>query len=127
MEHRCSARVLIDSNVVICQYAKPVAVGRIKDATAFGFYIESDLIVQPLQQLTLEIMMYRQPQKLQKYKLEAIVAHRDEHGFGVELEQLNDEQTHLLQDFLIAKPNLADRKEEAEKEVVNKVALVANG
>jgi hypothetical protein len=123
MEHRCSPRVLIDSNVVICQYAKPVAIGRIKDATAFGFYIESDLIVGPLQQLTLEIMMYRQPQKLQKYKLEAIVAHIDDHGFGVELEQLNDEQTHLLHDFLIVKPNLVDMKEEPEMEI----KLAVNG
>lgn len=117
MEHRCSPRVLIDSNVVICQYAKPVAIGRIKDATAFGFYIESDLIVRPLQQLTLEIMMYRQPQKLQKYKLEAIVAHIDDHGFGVELEQLNDEQTHLLHNFLIVKPSLVDMKEEPEMKI----------
>jgi hypothetical protein len=123
MEHRCSPRVSIDSNVVICQYANPVAVGRIKDATAFGFYIESDLIVRPLQQLTLEVMMYRQPQKLQKYQLEAIVAHIDEHGFGVELEQLNDEQTHLLHDFLIAKPKLNDLKEISEE----KITRVVNG
>lgn len=126
MEHRCSPRALINTNVVICQYAKPVAVGRIKNATTFGFYIESELIVRPLQQLTLEIMMYRQAEKLQKYQLEAIVAHINERGFGVELEQLNDEQTHLLHDFLISKPDrpeIPDVKEETEM----KMALAVNG
>lgn len=123
MEHRCSPRVSTDIQLVISQYNKPTAIGRIKDATAFGFYIESDLQVRPLQQISLEIMLYRQPQKLQKYKFEAIVTHRDDHGFGVELEQLNNEQIDLLQDFIITKHKPIDLKEETEK----KIALIANG
>ncbi len=85
--------------------------------------IESELVVNTLQQLTLEIMMYRQPYKLQTYTLEAIVAHSDDHGFGVELEQLTGEQSHMLQDFLIAISRGLIKQESSEMSVV----LAANG
>lgn len=103
MEHRCSPRIETDLHVLICQYNKPVAIGRIKDATAFGFYIESDWSTRPLQQVTLEVMD-KYLQKLQKHKLEAIVTHKTPHGFGVEIDVLNDEQTKELHDLLVTKP-----------------------
>ena len=102
MEHRCSPRIETDFHVLICQYNKPVAIGRIKDATTFGFYIESDWAARPLQQITLEVVN-KQMQKLQNNKLEAIVTHKNQHGFGVELELLGDEQIHELHKILITR------------------------
>lgn len=103
MEHRCSPRIETDLHVLIYQYNIPVAIGRIKDATTFGFYIESDWSTRPLQRLTL-VVMDKHLQKLQKHKLEAIVMHKTSHGFGVELETMENEQAKELHDFLVTKP-----------------------
>lgn len=121
MEHRCSPRIETDFHVLICQYNKPVAIGRIKDATTFGFYIESDWAPRPLQQITLEVVN-KQMQKLQKTKLEAIVTHKDQHGFGVELELLGDERIQELYKILVTRSLDTDITKPGES-----IPLVANG
>jgi hypothetical protein len=120
MEHRCSPRIETDLHVLIYQYNKAVAIGRIKDATTFGFYIESDWSTRPLQQITL-VVMDKHLQKLQKHKLEAIVMHKTSHGFGVELETLETEQVKELHNFL-AKPVITKQIQNPEalhQQVVN--------
>ncbi|WP_323814705.1 hypothetical protein [Cellvibrio sp. NN19] len=105
MEHRCSARYPADIKILIYQYDTPVAIGRIKNGTRYGLYIESDLAnVKPLQQLGIEILVNRSPQKLQRYRFDSIVMHTTEHGFGVELDNLGEEAAKQLTDMLHAAP-----------------------
>lgn len=105
MEHRCSARYPADIKILIYQYDTPVAIGRIKNGTRYGLYIESDLAnVRPLQQLGIEILVNRSPQKLQRYRFDSIVMHTTEHGFGVELDNLGEEAAKQLTDMLHAAP-----------------------
>ena len=100
MEHRCSPRIETDIHVLICQYSKPIAMGRVKNGNSFGLFIETDWNVRPMQQITLEIAP---KQSLMKNSFEAIVVHKDAQGFGVELESLTDEQAQELHKFLEAK------------------------
>ncbi|PUA27169.1 MAG: hypothetical protein B0W54_20320 [Cellvibrio sp. 79] len=105
MEHRCSARYDADIKILIYRYEVPVAIGRIKNGTRHGLFIKSDLSeVKPLQQLGIEILVYRNAQKLQRYRFDSIVIHTTEHGFGVELDALNEEAANQLIDMLRASP-----------------------
>lgn len=105
MEHRCSDRFTADIKILIYRYGAPVAIGRIKNGNRYGLFIESDLAgVEPLQQLGVEILVYRSTQKLQRYKFETIVVHKYERGFGVELDSLTEETGGQLTDMLIAAP-----------------------
>jgi len=115
MEHRCSSRVATpDIPVLISQFNKPIAKGRIKDATAFGFYIESDWTTHQLQQLCLEVVLDKK-----KFKLEAIVTHVEKDGFGVELEQLENDDIHFVHKLVITK--------KAVQQFDEQIALVVNG
>jgi hypothetical protein len=105
MEHRCSARYTADIKILIYRYEIPVAIGRIKDGTRYGLYIESDLVdVKPLQQLGIEILVYRSAQKLQRYRFDSIVIHTTDHGFGVELDTLDADAGSQLIEMLQASP-----------------------
>lgn len=104
MEHRCSTRYVADIKILIYRYNIPVAIGRIKNGTRYGLFIESDLAdVEPLQQLGIEVLVYRNVQKLQRYLFDSIVMHTSDHGFGVELDML-DEAAHQLTDMLRTSP-----------------------
>ena len=105
MEHRCSARHPADITILIYQYDIPVAIGRIKNGTRYGLFIESDMAnVKPLQQLGIEVLVQRNAQKLQRYRFDSIVMHITDHGFGVELDSLSDEVANQLTDMLRASP-----------------------
>lgn len=105
MEHRCSARSSADIKILIYRYEVPVAIGRIKNGTRHGLFIESDLSdVRPLQQLGIEILVYRSSQKLQRYRFDSIVIHTTEHGFGVELDALTEEAGNQLIEMLQKSP-----------------------
>lgn len=122
MEHRCSPRIETDFQVLICQYDKPVAIGRVKNANSFGFFIETDWNARSMQQITLEIAP-KQSQTLQKNSLEAIVVHKVQQGFGVELEILNKEQAQELHKFLETRPLDTETKQHSS----DSIARVANG
>ena len=105
MEHRCSARFSADIKILIYQYNMPVAIGRIKNGTRHGLFIETDMAnIKPLQQLGIEVLVYRSAQKLQRYQFDSIVIHTTGHGFGVELDALNDEASAQLIEMLQAAP-----------------------
>lgn len=122
MEHRCSSRIETDFHILICQYNKPIAIGRVKNGTSFGLFIETDWNVRPMQQISLEIAP-RQSQTLQKNKLEAIVVHKVSQGFGVELETLTYAQAQELHKFLETKPIDIETKQHLE----DSKRMVANG
>jgi putative N-acetylmannosamine-6-phosphate epimerase len=112
MEHRCSARYNADIKILIYRYEVPVAIGRIKNGTRHGLFIESDLSgVKPLQQLGIEILVYRSTQKLQRYRFDSIVIHTADHGFGVELDALSDEAGNQLTEMLRASPETPQESE----------------
>ena len=112
MEHRCSARYTADIKVMIYQYDVPVAIGRIKNGTRYGLFIESDLAgVKPLQQLRIEILTNRNAQKTQRYNFDSIVTHTKEHGFGVELDTLGEEAGNQLTEMLRAAPAMPKESE----------------
>lgn len=105
MEHRCSDRYTADIKILIYRYGIPVAIGRIKNGNRYGLFIESDLAdVNPLQQLGIEVLVYRTTQKLQRYKFESIVAHKNGRGFGVEIDSSNEEAGNQLIEMLLAEP-----------------------
>lgn len=112
MEHRCSARYSADIKILIYRYDIPIAIGRIKNGTRYGLYIQSDLAdVKPLQQLGIEILVYRSAQKLQRYRFDSIVIHTTEHGFGVELDVLGEEAANQLTEMLRASPETPQESE----------------
>jgi hypothetical protein len=105
MEHRCSLRHKTDIKILIYKFGTPVAIGRIKNGTRHGLFIESDLAeVRPWQQLGIEILLYRPAQKLMRYKFDSIVIHTADHGFGVELDALSSEAGNQLLEILAASP-----------------------
>ena len=112
MEHRCSARDTADIKILIYRYDVPIAIGRIKNGTRHGLYIESDLAdVKPLQQLGIEILIYRSAQKLQRYRFDSIVIHTTDHGFGVELDTLGEDAGNQLTEMLRASPETPQESE----------------
>jgi hypothetical protein len=112
MEHRCSARYTADIKILIYRYDIPVAIGRIKNGTRYGLYIESDLAdVKPLQQLGIEVLVYRSAQKLQRYRFDSIVIHTTDHGFGVELDALGEDASNQLAEMLRASPETPQESE----------------
>ncbi len=102
MEHRFNRRIIADLRVLIYKYSIPMAVGRIKNGTRYGLYIESDFAdVGALQLLGLEILFYSPLNILQRFKFNTIVTHTTDNGFGVELdglEGINDQICELLRD-----------------------------
>lgn len=122
MEHRGSPRIETDFHILICQYNKPVALGRVKNGTSFGFFIETDWDVRPMQQISLEIAP-RQSQSLQKYRFESIVVHKVAQGFGVELESLTNEQAQELHKFLEVRPQDTETKQHSNDTILK----IANG
>jgi hypothetical protein len=105
MEHRCSSRYNADIKILIYRYGVPVAIGRIKNGTRHGLFIESDLAeVRPLQKLDIEMLIYRTPQKLQRHKFSSIIIHTCAHGFGVELDTLTEDAGNQLVELLQAEP-----------------------
>ncbi len=112
MEHRCSARYNADIKILLYKYEVPVAIGRIKNGTRHGLFIKSDLAdVKPLQQLGVEILVYRNSQKLQRHRFDSIVIHTTDHGFGVELDALSEEAGNQLIEMLHASPETPQESE----------------
>lgn len=109
MEHRCSTRIDTDISVIISEFNKPVGSGLIKNATVFGFYLESVLKVRPLQQIRLEIRMLTKTNKIKKYFFDAIVIHVRADGFGVEIEQMEENNIQDFRKFLLSANNTENR------------------
>ena len=105
MEHRCSERYPTDIKIMIYRYDVPVAIGRIKNGTRHGLFIESDLAsVKSLQQLGIELAVTNGSKKLQTYRFPCMVIHTTSHGFGLELDTLTKEAGDQLAELLRASP-----------------------
>jgi hypothetical protein len=95
MEHRCTERLSSHLNVLIHQNHVPVAIGRIKNGSHMGVYIESDFAnIDCERQISIEVLLNQPTQnsKLHRLEISALVIHKTAQGFGAELDIKTQEQ-----------------------------------
>ena len=102
MEHRCTQRYSGDLQIIIYKHNLPIAIGRIKNGSKVGGFVETDFEdVECEHQLRLEIQSSKQyGVKQPLLRMEAIVIHKAEGGFGVELDMDSREQADAFIELL---------------------------
>lgn len=106
MEHRCSERVATDQKVLIYKMGIPLAIGRLKNSSKLGFFVETDFAdINILQPLDVEVLLYRGPQHLDRFKFTTRVIRKSDTGLGVELEYMSNESAQALDNLLHAARN----------------------
>lgn len=102
MEHRCTERYASDLSILIYQHKLPVAIGRIRNGSRLGIFIETDFAnIDCEHQISLELPLNRSSaNKLQRVEMKALVIHKTGKGFGVELDIKTQEQTDLFVEIL---------------------------
>lgn len=89
MEHRYSQRIRSDSKLFIYERGTPVAIGRCKNLSRYGLFIETDHCVYANQPIEIEIIRGRDRKKFKYERIKCYVVHIDENGFGVEIDEEN--------------------------------------
>lgn len=107
MEHRCTNRYVSDLNIKIYQHKLPVALGRIKNASLAGVFVETEFAnIDCEHQISLEICHNRSRAASKPIKIQALIIHKRNNGFGAELDIVDSEQadffTKLLQGQKVA-------------------------
>lgn len=87
MEHRYSDRLTADLNIVIYKQNLLVAMGTVKNIGKEGVFIESRFAELTANQ-PLEIEFLANDSSIKNRRFKAVVVHRAEHGFGVEIEDI---------------------------------------
>lgn len=107
MEHRCSRRIPLNINTLIYKYGVPVAMGRIKNGSGHGLYLETDYReVRELQKLELEVLLGQRPKGKEgragggRYQISALVVRKSDFGYGLEMEILNDSGSQQLSEYI---------------------------
>jgi len=102
MEHRCTQRYAGDLQILIYKHNTPIAIGRIKNGSRVGGFVETDFAdIDCEHQLRLEVLANKQfGSKQQSLRMEAIVIHKTSRGFGVELDMENREQAEMFIEML---------------------------
>lgn len=99
MEHRYAERFNVDIPVLLYQYNHPTALGRIKNATQFGFYIEcKSNLFETLKPIQVEIHPLDYGEDI--VRLHALIIHTQSRGLGVELETLHAREALNLKNLL---------------------------
>ena len=123
MEHRCSERVTTDFKVLIYKMGVPVAIGRLKNGSKLGFFVETDFAdINVLQPLDIEVLLQQGSHNLERYRYTSRVIRKAETGLGLELEYMSPEAEQALDDLLRSLP--ARQSTSAERPLAN-VAQVA--
>jgi hypothetical protein len=88
MEHRCTERNPSELKILIYKHNHPVAIGRIKNGSQHGVFVETDFVDIECEHLVkLEVLLNKNPAtKLQRIEMQAIVIHKDTKGFGAEVD-----------------------------------------
>ena len=121
MEHRCSERVTTDLKVLIYKLGIPVAIGRLKNGSKLGFFVETDFAdINVLQPLDIEVLLQQGPHNLERYKYTTRVIRKADAGLGLELEHMSVEAAQAL-DKLLRSPQARQQP----KPVLRPVADVA--
>lgn len=102
MDHRKSERVALDLQAQIFRRGLPVAVGRIKDCSRHGLFIETDYKdADPNDQLDLVVILRRSGNEMPKrYNLGTLVVRKAKKGHGLELETLADDDAFELRQMV---------------------------
>lgn len=101
MEHRCSRRVPLNINTLIYKHGVPVAMGRIKNGSSHGLYLETDYQdVRELQKLELEVLLGDRVKGDRRCCIAALVVRRSEMGVGLEMEMLEEHGAKPLREFI---------------------------
>lgn len=87
MEHRYSDRLTADLNIVIYKKNLLVAMGIVKNIGKEGVFIES-LLSELTANQPLEIEFFANDSALKNRRFKAVVVHRNEQGFGAEIENI---------------------------------------
>jgi hypothetical protein len=101
MEHRCTQRYSGDLQILIYKHNVPIAIGRLKNGSKFGGFVETDFAdIECEHQLHIEVLAQKQLGSKQSLHMEAIVIHKTNHGFGVELDMEDREQADTFIEML---------------------------
>lgn len=100
MEHRSTARHSSELAIRILKHKAPVATGYVKNGNRWGVFIETEFSdIECEQQLVVEVLpTCSSAKKLQGVQIKALVVHKNEVGFGVELDIPSQDHT----DFFVA-------------------------
>ncbi len=125
MEHRCSERVTTDLKVLIYKLGVPVAIGRLKNGSKLGFFVETDFAdINVLQPLDIEVLLQQGPQNLERYKYTTRVIRKAEAGLGLELEHMSVEAAQAL-DKLLRSPQARQQPKPALRPVADAAQVAA--
>ena len=88
MEHRCKERSPSELKILIYKHNHPVAIGRIRNGNQHGIFVETDFVdIDCEHQLRLEVLLNKNlATKLQRIEMQAIVIHKEDKGFGAEVD-----------------------------------------
>lgn len=101
MEHRCSRRVPLNINALIYKHGVPVAMGRIKNGSSHGLFVETDYgDVRELQTLEIEILLGQRLKGDRRCRIAALVVRKATYGMGLEVEVLEDQNARPLKQFI---------------------------
>ncbi|WP_024460194.1 hypothetical protein [Marinimicrobium sp. LS-A18] len=101
MEHRCSRRVSLNINTLIYKHGVPVAMGRIKNGSSHGLYLETDYQnVRELQKLELEVLLGDRVKGNRRCCVAALVVRKSMTGVGLEMEMLEEHGAKPLREFI---------------------------
>lgn len=101
MEHRCTNRYVSDLNIKIYQHKLPVALGRIKNASLAGVFVETEFAdIDCEHQVSLEICHNRSRTASSPIKIQALIIHKRNNGFGAELDIVTNEQADFFNKLL---------------------------
>lgn len=101
MEHRCGRRVPVSINTLIYKHGAPVAMGRIKNASDHGLYLETEYRdVRKLQKLELEVLLGKRIKDARHCFVRVLVVRKSNFGFGLDLEILEDAGSRSLQEYI---------------------------
>lgn len=89
MEHRYSQRTRSDNKLFIYDRGTPVAIGRCRNLSRYGLFIETDHAVYPNQPIEIEIIRGRDRKKFKYERIRCYVVHLHSNGFGVEIDEEN--------------------------------------
>lgn len=101
MEHRCTERITSELKLLIYKHNHAVAIGRINNGSYYGVFVETDFMeIECEHQLKLEVLLNKNPAKLQRIEMEAIVIHKTGKGFGAEIDFPNKLQADIFMELL---------------------------
>lgn len=89
MEHRYSQRIRSETKLFIYERGAPVAIGRCRNLSRYGLFIETDHCVYPNQPIEIEIIRGRDRKKFKYERIKCYVVHIHSNGFGVEIDEDN--------------------------------------